>query len=53
VKPLDVAGMVKDWIESLALQKKFGSLEREFLSDFKDVFEPLLHIDRLPRNMTA
>jgi hypothetical protein len=53
VKPLDVTGMVKDWIEVLALQKKFVSLEKEFLSDYRDVFKPLPHVDKLPCNVTA
>jgi hypothetical protein len=35
------------------LQEKFGSLEKDFLSEFKDVFEPLPHVNKLPRNVTA
>lgn len=53
VKPLNVAGMMKDWIEVLALQKTFGFLEKDFLLDFWDVFEPLPHVDKLPCNVTA
>jgi hypothetical protein len=53
VKPLNVAAMIRDRIEVLALQEKFGSLEKAFLSQFKDVFEPLPHVDKLPRNVTA
>jgi hypothetical protein len=53
VKPLNVAAMVKERIEILALQEKFGSLEKDFLSEFKDVFEPLPHVDKLPQNVMA
>jgi hypothetical protein len=53
VKPLNIAAMIKDRIEVLALKEKFGSLEKDFLSEFKDVFEPLPHVDKLPRNETA
>jgi hypothetical protein len=53
VKLLDIAAMVKERIEVLALQEKFGYLEKDFLSEFKDVFEPLPHVDKLPRNVTA
>src|SRR5882757_5602166 len=53
VKPLNVAAMIRDHIEVLALQEKFRSLEKAFLSEFKDVFEPLPHVNKLPRNVTA
>jgi hypothetical protein len=53
VKPLDIAVMIKERIEVLALKEKYGSLERDFLSEFKDVFEPLHHVDKLPWNVTA
>jgi hypothetical protein len=53
VKPLDVMALVKDQIKVLAMQKKFGSLEQGFLSKFRDVFEPLPHINKLPHNVTA
>jgi hypothetical protein len=53
VKPLDIAAMVRDRIEVLAMHEKFGHLKQNFLSEFKDVFEPLPHVDKLPRNITA
>jgi len=48
VKPLNIAVMIKDQIEVLALKEKFGSLKKNFLSEFKDVFEPLPHVGKLP-----
>jgi hypothetical protein len=53
IKPLDIAAMVRDQIEVLAMQEKFGHLEQNFLSEFKDVFELLPHVDKLPHNVTA
>jgi len=47
VKPLNVAGMIKDCIEVLTFQVKVGKLETNFLTEFKDVFEPLPHVDKL------
>jgi hypothetical protein len=37
----------------LALKEKFGSLEKDFLSEFKVVFEPLPHVNKLPQNVMA
>jgi hypothetical protein len=53
IAPLNVAAMIKQRIEVLSLQEKFVSLEKDFLTEFKDVFEPLPHVDKLPRNVTA
>lgn len=53
IKPLNVAAMIKDHIEVLAQKEKFGSLEKDFLSEFKDIFEPLPHVDKLLPNLTA
>lgn len=53
VKPLNTVVMIRDRIEVLALQEKFSSLEKNFLSEFKDIFEPLPHVGKLPWNITA
>ena len=53
VRPLNIAAMVKEQIEILVLQEKFGSLEKDFLSEFKDVFEPLPCVNKLPQSVTA
>lgn len=47
VKPLNITGMIKDHIEVLSFQEKVGTLKTGFLTEFKDVFEPLPHVDKL------
>jgi hypothetical protein len=53
VVPLNVAAMVKKRIEVLVMQEKFSILERDFLAKFKDGFEPLPHVNKLPQNVTT
>jgi hypothetical protein len=53
VKPLNIAGIIKEQIEVLNLQEKVEAMERCLLCDFKDVFQPLPHVNKLPRNVTA
>lgn len=53
VKPLDVAGMIKDRVESLCFQQKVGKMEKQMLTEFADVFQPLPHVEKLPQSVTA
>jgi hypothetical protein len=53
VKPLDVAGMIKEHVENLCFQEKVGKIEKQILTEFGDVFQPLPHVDKLPWNVTA
>jgi hypothetical protein len=53
IKPLNVAGMIKDRIDVLAFQERTKGLEDNLLRKFKDVFEPLPHVEKLPTNVTA
>jgi hypothetical protein len=53
IKPLNVAALVKDRIELLAFQEKIGTSESELLAEFRHVFKPLPHVDKLPTNVTA
>lgn len=53
VKPLDIAGMVKDHITVLAFQQKLKELEDTVLNKFKDVFKPIPDVRNLPTDITA
>lgn len=53
IKPLNIAGIIKDCIEILVFQEKMNILESELLTEFKDVFAPLPHVNKLPRTVTA
>lgn len=48
ITPLDVAGMIKEHVETLCFQEKVGNLENQMLIEFADVFQPLPHVERLP-----
>ena len=53
MKLLNVARMIKDHIEVLMFQANVGKLETDFLTEFKDVFEPLPHVDKLLQDVTV
>lgn len=44
VKPVDVARLIKDHVESLSFQQKVKGIEKQVLTEFKDVFQPLPHV---------
>lgn len=53
IKPLDVAGIIKEHIEVLSFQRKVETIEKCLLKDFSDVFQPLPHVNNLPQDVTA
>jgi len=48
VKPVDVLSLIAAFIETLACKEKLANLEKTLKSKFKDIFEPIPHIDSLP-----
>jgi len=53
VKPVNVITAVKSTIELLAQKEKFISLESELKTEFKEIFEPIPHVNELPMSETA
>lgn len=53
IKPLDIAGMIRDQIECLSVEEKLKAMEKVLMDEFRDVFEPIPHVDKLPENITA
>jgi hypothetical protein len=51
VKPFDTVAAVQTRIETLAAQEKLSSLGRQIVNEFADVFNPILHIDKLPTDV--
>ena len=53
VEPFDVAGAVRDRVEILAAEDTLRKREKRIKSKFKEIFEPIPHIDELPTNIVA
>lgn len=53
VKPLNVVGLIKEWVEILCFQQKVGDIEKQMLTEFSDIFQPLPHVKKMPRNVMA
>ena len=53
VKPFDVPKAIAAAIVKLASNSRLEDLEQDIKKEFKDIFEPILHIDDLPTTETA
>jgi Reverse transcriptase (RNA-dependent DNA polymerase)/Aspartyl protease len=51
VKPFDIVGAMRGRIEVLAAQEKLKQMGMEMITEFKDVFTPIPHLDKLPTNV--
>jgi len=49
----NVAGAIRDRIEILATKESLAKQDTAIRSEFKEVFEPILHVDQLPTNVCA
>ena len=50
---LNIVGVIKDHIETLALQATLKKEESHIREDFQDLFEPIPHVNRLPTDCLA
>src|SRR6202522_3861883 len=50
---LDIVSAVRQRIESLALEASLRKEEAEIREDFRDLFEPIPHVNRLPTDCLA
>lgn len=53
VTPFNVAGAIRQHIKMLAHKEALRIREDQIESDFKQIFEPIPHIDELPTNIVA
>ena len=53
VKEVDTIGAIKVRIETLALQKTLQKEDIKLREEFKDLFEPIPHVDELPTDFVA
>lgn len=53
VRPVNVAGLIRDHVEFLMFQQKVGDIEKQMLTKFEDVFQLLPHVQMMPKNVTA
>jgi len=53
VTPFNVAGTVREHIKTLANEEALCKCEEHIKSDFKQIFEPIPHIDELPTDIVA
>lgn len=51
--PFNVADVIHQHIETLANEESLHKHEKQIRSNFKQIFEPILHIDNLPNNIVA
>jgi hypothetical protein len=51
VRPPDIIGAVRWCIEVLAAQERLSALSAEIKNEFRDVFEPIPHVNELPSDM--
>jgi hypothetical protein len=51
VREVDVVGAVRERIETLTAQARLAELGEELKLEFKEVFEPIPHIDALPNDV--
>lgn len=52
VKLINVAGLIRDHVEFLSFQQKVKGIEKQMLTEFEDVFQPLPHVQKMPQNVT-
>jgi hypothetical protein len=51
VQPIDIVSAVRQRVEVLAAQVKLEHKGKEIMTEFKDVFAPIPHIDELPMDV--
>jgi hypothetical protein len=51
VKPFDVVAAIRTRLETLSATDKLKKLGADLIDEFKDVFSPIPHIDRLPTDV--
>ena len=53
VKPFNIIAAIATSIQVLASKTELSQLEADLKTEFKDIFEPIPHIDLLPTTETA
>ena len=53
VKNINYISAIKSRLETLTPQDKLNQEEKKIREDFKDLFEPIPHVDELPRDFVA
>jgi len=53
VKDVDIVAAIRDAIENIALTEQLKVLEEDIKKDFRPVFEPIPHVDDLPKDYYA
>ncbi|EDR02067.1 reverse transcriptase-RNase H-integrase [Laccaria bicolor S238N-H82] len=53
VAPFNVAGAIRERVETLAAEEALQKREKGIKSEFKEIFEPIPHIDELPTGIVA
>jgi hypothetical protein len=53
VKPFNVVAAIRNTIANLAEEERYIEMRKQIKEEFKDLFEPIAHIEELPENVYA
>ena len=53
IKEFNIAGDVQQWIEALVFVETIEKHEQKLRTEYKQIFEPILHMDELPWDVVA